>query len=67
MPDTGFDNLFVVALVALLVAYHVWCWRLLKRFAAGANTRSHAWYRWFNEAPTVLLFAVVLLVVLKPF
>jgi len=55
------------ALVALLVAYHVWCWRLMKDFAADRNTKSHVWYRWFNEAPTVLLFAVVLLVVLKPF
>jgi len=56
-----------MALVALLVVYHVWCWRLMKAFAADRNTKSHVWYRWFNEAPTVLLFAVVLLVVLKPF
>ena len=55
------------ALVALLVAYHAWCWRLMKAFAADRNTKSHVWYRWFNEAPTVLLLAVVLLVVLKPF
>ncbi|MFN9184935.1 MAG: CopD family protein, partial [Betaproteobacteria bacterium] len=32
-----------------------------------ALTRSHVWYRWFNEAPVLLLFAVVFLVVLKPF
>ena len=56
-----------MALVAVLVAYHVWCWRLMKAFAADRNTKSHVWYRWFNEAPTVLLLAVVLLVVLKPF
>jgi putative membrane protein len=56
-----------VALVALLIAYHLWCWRLLRAFAADRNRRSHVWYRWFNEAPTVLLFAVVILVVLKPF
>jgi len=56
-----------MALVALLVAYHLWCWRLMKAFAADRNTRSHAWFRWFNEVPTVVLFAVVLLVVLKPF
>jgi putative membrane protein len=54
-------------LVAILVLYHWWCWRLLKAFAQGRNTRSHVWYRWFNEVPVVLLFAVVLLVVLKPF
>ena len=56
-----------MALVALLVVYHAWCWRLMKAFAADRNTKSHVWYRWFNEAPTVLLLAVVLLVVLKPF
>jgi putative membrane protein len=56
-----------VALVVLLIAYHIWCWRLMRVFAADRNTRSHVWYRWFNEAPTVILFATVLLVVLKPF
>ena len=56
-----------LALVALLVAYHLWCWRLLKAFAAERNTKSHVWYRWFNEFPTLVLFATVLLVVLKPF
>jgi putative membrane protein len=56
-----------LALVALLVAYHVWCWRLSRDFAAERNRRSHVWYRWFNEAPTVVLIAVVILVVLKPF
>jgi putative membrane protein len=56
-----------MALVALLVGYHVWCWRLMKAFAAERNTKSHVWFRWFNEAPTVVLFAVVVLVVLKPF
>ena len=56
-----------MALVALLVGYHLWCWRLMKAFAAGRNTKSDAWFRWFNEVPTVVLLAVVLLVVLKPF
>ncbi len=56
-----------LALVALLAGYHLWCWRLLKDFAAERNRRSHVWFRWFNEVPTVILFAVVLLVVLKPF
>jgi len=56
-----------IALVALLVGYHVWCWRLLRELAAERNTRSHVWFRWFNELPTLALFAIVLLVVLKPF
>jgi putative membrane protein len=56
-----------LALVALLVAYHVWCGRLMLEFRRDANTRSHVWYRWFNEVPTVVLIAAVLLVVVKPF
>ena len=56
-----------VTLVAVLVAYHVWCLRLLRDFAADRNRRSHAWFRWFNEVPTVILFLTVFLVVLKPF
>ena len=56
-----------IALVALLVAYHLWCWRLLREFAADRNRHTQLWYRWFNEAPTVVLFATVILVVVKPF
>ena len=56
-----------MALVALLVLYHLWCGRLLRDFAAGRNRRSHAWLRWFNEIPVAILLATVLLVVLKPF
>ena len=56
-----------LALVLVLVAYHPYCGHVLKQFAAGKNTRSHVWYRWFNELPVLVLFAVVFLVVLKPF
>ena len=55
------------ALVAVLVGYHWTCGRLLAAFAAGRNTRSHVWYRFFNELPVLLLAAVVILAVLKPF
>jgi putative membrane protein len=56
-----------LALVAVLVVYHWHCGRLLKAFAAGSNARSHVWFRFYNEMPVLLLFAVVFLVVLKPF
>jgi len=56
-----------MVLVAVLAAYHVWCWRLLAAFAAERNTKSERWYRWFNEFPTLVLVATVLLVVFKPF
>ena len=55
-----------LALVALLVAYHLWCGKLMVDFRLERNTRSHVWFRWFNEIPVVILFAVVLLVVFKP-
>lgn len=56
-----------LALVVLLVGYHHACGSLLKKFERGANTRSHVWYRWFNEVPVVVLLGIVILVVVKPF
>ena len=56
-----------LVLVALLVVYHFWCGRLVKAFAENRNTRSHVWYRWFNEIPVFFLFAIILLASLKPF
>jgi putative membrane protein len=56
-----------LALVAVLIAYHAWCWRLLQRFAAGRNPHGERWYRWFNEIPSLLLIGIVLLAVLRPF
>jgi putative membrane protein len=56
-----------VALVFVLVGYHHVCKRLLRQFERGENTRSHIWYRWFNEMPVLGMFAVVILVVVKPF
>ena len=56
-----------LALVAILIVYHVWCARLLLDFKRDRNRHSHVWFRWFNEFPVLILFAVVFLVVLKPF
>ncbi len=56
-----------LALVVVLIGYHHVCGSLLRKFEAGHNARSHRWYRWFNEVPVLVLLAVVLLVVLKPF
>ncbi|WP_291229931.1 CopD family protein [Dokdonella sp.] len=55
-----------LALVAALIAYHVMLARMVRQFARDANTRSSRWLRVFNEAPALLLVAIVLLVVLKP-
>lgn len=54
-------------IVVLAIGYQHMCGAMLRRFTAGENRRSHVWYRWFNEAPVVMLLAVVVLVVVKPF
>ena len=56
-----------LAVVALLLGYHHACGRLLHGFQAGTNARSHVWYRWFNEVPTIALLVTLILVVVKPF
>jgi putative membrane protein len=56
-----------IVLVAALVAYHFWLGHLLRDFARDANRHSHVFYRWINELPLVLLAAIVVLVVVKPF
>ena len=53
-------------LVVGLVGYNHYCRKLLRDFNNGSNTRSHVWFRWFNEIPALALLIVVLLVVLKP-
>lgn len=54
-------------LVLLLIAYHLYCGQLLRAFVAGRCTKSHVWFRWFNELPVLVLFVIVFLVILKPF
>ena len=56
-----------LALVAVLIVYHLYCGKLLLDFKHDRNTHSHVWYRWFNELPVLILIAVVILVVVKPF
>jgi protoporphyrinogen IX oxidase len=56
-----------LGLVALLIVYHIACFRLLRLFSEDRNTHSETWYRGFNELPTVLLIAIVVLAVVKPF
>ncbi|KAF0804558.1 hypothetical protein A167_03681 [Alcanivorax sp. S71-1-4] len=56
-----------LTLVVLLVGYHHVCLAYMKKFAADANTKSHVFYRWFNEVPVLFLIAIIILVVVKPF
>ncbi len=55
-----------LTLIGALVLYHLYCGKLVADFREDRNTRSHVWYRWFNELPVLVLIGVVLLAVLKP-
>jgi putative membrane protein len=56
-----------LGLVLLLVAYHLLCGYFVRRFAEGRNTRSHLFFRWFNEFPLLILVGAVVLVIVRPF
>lgn|SRR5574337_761893 len=56
-----------LALVLLLIAYHIYCRKLMTDFRSGRNRHSARFFRWFNEFPSLLLLAIVILAVVKPF
>jgi putative membrane protein len=56
-----------MALVAVLVLYHVYCGKLMMDFKHDRNLHGHRFYRWLNEIPVVVLIAIILLVELQPF
>jgi putative membrane protein len=55
-----------LVLVLLLIAYHGFCYKLMRDFALNRNARSAKWYRVFNEVPSLLLIGIVVLAVVKP-
>lgn len=56
-----------LALVVLLWVYHLMCYKYMRAFRDDQNQHSHVFYRWFNEAPVLLLIGTVILVIVKPF
>ena len=54
-------------LIVVLLGYHHACYKLMVKFRNDTNTHDHKWYRWFNEAPSVLLIVIVMLAIVKPF
>lgn len=56
-----------ITLVIILLAYHGYCFKLVKTFAEDKNTRSGKFYRIFNEVPVIILFVVIILAYVKPF
>ena len=55
-----------LALVLVLIAYHIYCGKLLLDFKHDRNKHGHVFYRWLNEFPVLILIAVVILAVVKP-
>ena len=53
--------------VIALILYHIYCIKFFNQFKKNINTRSHIFYRWFNEVPVILLILITLLVVIRPF
>jgi putative membrane protein len=66
-PDAGGWLHAKLVLVTVLIAYHLWCGKLLRDFKLDRNRHSHVWYRWFNEFPVLILVGAVILAVVKPF
>jgi putative membrane protein len=56
-----------IALVALLIVYHFLCYKFMRNFAQNHNEHTSKFFRAFNELPSLLLVAIVILAVLKPF
>lgn len=56
-----------LALVLVLIAQHFYLGKLMMDFREERNKRSHVFYRWLNEIPTLpALIAIVILVIVKP-
>ena len=55
-----------LAIVLVLWFYHLSLWYFLQQFKHQKNKHGSRFYRLYNELPTLVLIAVVLLVVLKP-
>lgn len=56
-----------LALVLLLVFYHIYLGKLVFTFKYNKNSCSEKFYRYLNEVPTIFLITIILLAVLKPF
>lgn len=65
-PGQGWMHAKLLIVLALL-GYHFSCGALLRKFENGQMQRSHVWFRWFNEAPVLMMLMAVILVVVKPF
>mgnify|MGYP000497475850 FL=1 len=58
-------QLKLIGVVCLLV-YHIQCGRYVALINGGDTSKSHVFYRFLNEVPVLFLFAIVLLVYVRP-
>ncbi len=56
-----------LALVGLLIGYHIYCGKLVRDFKHDRNAHGHVFYRWLNEMPVLVLIAIVILTTVKPY
>jgi putative membrane protein len=56
-----------LVLVIILIGYHHLCLVYMKQLRDDRCTKSHVFFRWFNEFPVLLLIGIILLAVVKPF
>lgn len=55
-----------LALVAVLIGYHLACGHYRQLLATGQSRKSHIFFRFFNELPVLLLIGIVILVIVRP-
>ena len=70
--SVGFEQLgqtwmvLKIVFVLLLTLYHFYLGKILNQFNINQNKRSHKFYRYINEIPTLLLILIVFVVIFKP-
>ncbi len=55
-----------IIFVVILTFYHFYLGNVLNQFKLDQNKRSHKFYRYINEIPTILLILIVFVVIFKP-
>jgi len=56
-----------LGLVVMLSIFHMYLGKLVREFAQNNNQHSAKFYRLINEVPTVLMIAIVIMVIVRPF
>lgn len=54
-------------LLVFLTIFHMHCKKMVEVFRRDENARSHKFFRYYNEIPTLLMISIVFLAVTKPF